>query len=540
MNHIQAGGMRQVRALAWEFWAHGWRGQLLGLAGVVGFASLLYGAISLESDLSFRGTEVGTSMHFGFFWVTLIFLGAPILAAWGAPQRRYTLPTSSFVIVACPMVCSMVSMFVLYAMAATTLNLLYDAGWPIWGPGLVAALSVAWLQAILWSTSNSQGLQLVSSLVSFGVLLFAVVLYASPGGPTTGWFQEGLDTSFMLMFGLASLVCVGVGTVGFANLRRGSGFDVNRIVEWADRLLPKTARATPFSSPTSAQFWLEWTERGYVMPVGTALIGVAMLLITPFVAHEDSDSFLGGMTMILFPPAIVIGIFLGGRSENGQFGNFNGSRPLTDSQVAKAVLTSTTVGVLSSALIWAAVMGTVSLILGQASNLPSLQSMIEQFEPIHLLEFATLGFRLLGITTLGIGAIWGAVGLMTSLFLAGKKVSGVVVCTVFGVLIAGSIGPKFLLSPEAQDTFRYVLVPACIVLPLVGIAACFVASWRLQLISRGTLVLAAAIVAAMFAGAHLSGFTMESEFYLPVLWACSLTPSALAVAPLAVWWNRHR
>ena len=67
MNQIQGNEMRQARALAWEFWAHGWRGQVLGLAGVVGFASLLYGAFSLQSDMSFRGTEAGTAMHFGFF-----------------------------------------------------------------------------------------------------------------------------------------------------------------------------------------------------------------------------------------------------------------------------------------------------------------------------------------------------------------------------------------------------------------------------------------------------------------------------------------
>ena len=244
--------------------------------------------------------------------------------------------------------------------------------------------------------------------------------------------------------------------------------------------------------------------------------------------------------MILLMPALVIGIFLGGRSKNGQFGNFNGSRPLTDSQVANAVLTSTTVGVLSSALIWAGFMGAVLLILDQRTGLSSLQSMIGQFESIRLLEFATLGIRLLGFATLVIGAIWGAVGLMTSLFLAGKKVAGVVVCTVFGVWIAGSIGPRFLFSHEAQVTFFHVFVSACVVLPLVCIAAAFVAGWWLRLISRNTLVLAAAIVAAMFAGAHLSGFTSEPGSCLPVLWACCLTPSALAAAPLAVWWNRHR
>ena len=84
MNLIQGNNIRQATALAWEFWARGWRGQLLGLAGAVGFASLLYGSISNVSDIAFRGTEAGASMHFGFYWVALIFLGSPILAAWGS------------------------------------------------------------------------------------------------------------------------------------------------------------------------------------------------------------------------------------------------------------------------------------------------------------------------------------------------------------------------------------------------------------------------------------------------------------------------
>ena len=241
--------MRPVGALVWEFWAHAWRGQLLGLAGVLGLASLIYGTFSLQADISFDGTEVGTAMHFGLFWVALVVFGAPIFVAWGSPNRRYTLPASSFMIVACPMVCSMVSMFVLYALAATALNLFFNAGWPISGPGLVAALMVAWLQAILWSTSNSPGLQLVSSLAGFAVALFGVMQFAVPGRRASGWYHEGIDLSHLLMFSLASLACVVVGTLGFANLRSGGGFDVDRIVDWAKRLLPKIARTRPSNRP---------------------------------------------------------------------------------------------------------------------------------------------------------------------------------------------------------------------------------------------------------------------------------------------------
>ena len=239
-------------------------------------------------------------------------------------------------------------------------------------------------------------------------------------------------------------------------------------------------------------------------------------------------------------PALVVGIFLGGRSENGQFGNFNGSRPLTDSQIANAVLTSATVSVVASALIWAAVMAAAVWILEQRTGLPLLQRVIRQFESIRGLEVVTLGIRLLGFATLVIGAIWGAVGLMTSLFLGGKKVSGVVVCTMFGWWIGGNIVMRYLPSHGVPANFDHVFRFAFIVFPQVCIAAAFAAGWWLKLISRNTLVVAAAIVAAPFAGAHLTGITSEPGSILPVLWLCRLTPSALAAAPLAVWWNRHR
>ena len=392
------------------------------------------------------------------------------------------------------------------------------------------------MQAILWSTSNSQGLQLVSSLASFVVLLFGVVKFAPPGQPVEGWFREGINASHALGFMLASLVCVGVGTIGFANLRYGREIDVSQVVELVSRLLPKTSRTTPVSSPWAAQHWFEWNERGYVMPVGTALIGVVSLVIACFIAPEELVDFVGGISLILLTPALVVGIFLGARSENGEFGSFNGSRPLTDSQVANAVLTSATVGVVASALIWAIFMAAVMLILHQRTGQSFLQSMIEQFESNRVLGFATLGIRPLGFVTLCIGAIWGVVALMTSLVLAGKKVVSVAIFTLMGIWIAGG----YLLAIEAQETFQLVFRWAVILLSLVGIATAYVASWKLRLISRNTLVLAACIVAAMIAAAHLCQFTSELDSTLAVLWGSCLTPSALAVAPLAVWWNRHR
>ena len=277
---------------------------------------------------------------------------------------------------------------------------------------------------------------------------------------------------------------------------------------------------------------------------------LAYLVSLSSVTPGDWEGFVGGLSTMLLMLGVVAGIYLGGRSEDGQFGNFNGTRPLTDGQVANTVLASTTVGILASVVVWAVYMAAALFILQWHVGTPPLH---DANEPLQLL-------RLFGFVTLYVGAAWAVICLTTSLFLAGKKVPVVVLCTAFGVWIAGVIGTRFLVSRAGQSAINdlFVLVcwvrpPAglvagidhlfilvCAVLPLVCIAVTFVVAWRLKLISRNTIVLAAAIVAVMFAGAHLAGFTRDHEAYLPVLWACSLTPAALAVAPLAVWWNRHR
>ena len=42
--------------------------------------------------------------------------------------------------------------------------------WPIFGPGLLAAVLVAWCHAVFWATSNSLPLRWIVWLISFGPL----------------------------------------------------------------------------------------------------------------------------------------------------------------------------------------------------------------------------------------------------------------------------------------------------------------------------------------------------------------------------------
>jgi hypothetical protein len=289
-----------------------------------------------------------------------------------------------------------------------------------------------------------------------------------------------------------------------------------------------TARATPFSSPQSAQFWREWSERGYVLPVGYALIGIGALPLVLYVEARSRQSLEGLSSLFFLFPLAGIGFFWGSRSPQLEFGDFHGSRPLSDRQLANAVLKSATLGLVLSALIWAVVL-IVEARLGQSRLYREIQ--------------AIGAFGSLLRAALGAIATWSAVGLLTSLVLAGQRPINITVWPAIGIWIVGALLSRFVFH-ESQRRFELVYFSACLVCCLVVCAATFVVSWRRHLISAGTLWLAAMLVlisgSIAVAAAHSAGWPLDWKLLLPMLGCCGLTPIPLAAAPMAVYVNRHR
>ncbi len=536
MNRAPGHTLHIATALAWEFWARGWRGILLAPLGALVLPGLIFSSLMTTNGqastlnprvMSLRG-EIGTLLHFSFFWMTIVALGSGILVALGNPRHRYTLPASSLVLVAGPMACAMATIFVQYAAVALILNALFDAGWPILGPGLLAAVLIAWWQSVIWSTSNSVGLQSLCCLASSIPLLFAIHRWGAHHGSMTAELGN-MNGWKALSFGVATIVCVGVGTFGFEKLRHGSGIDVRRIIDALSQLVPFRSRlhSAPFSSPTSAQFWLEWTERGFVLPSGTVLIGISALLLAWLLQPKDGHDFVVGVSTLFLAPLSVIAMFWGTRSPQGAFGNFNGSRPLSDCQLANAVLKSATLGLLLSFVIWAACMPAVVLIVGENAETSKLYRAVHQIRTVPLLA---------GIIFCAV-ALWCVVGFVTSLSLAGRKVFVVALTLAFGVGMVRLLVP-FCLARESRLAFTQAYALALLVLCLLGCGATFVASWRRRLISMQTLGLAATIVLLAVVVAHFSELSQNWR-YLPFISSCALIPIPLAAAPLAVYWNRH-
>jgi len=531
MNRAADHHRQMAMALAWEFWACGWLWIVSAPLLAMSLPCLIFVAITWP-ERSFRVGELGDSFQFPLYWTSLIMLGPSVLSALGKPEHRYTLPASSFLIVTAFMTCAMATVFLQYAVIALGLNALFDLGWPVLGPSLLAAVLVAWCQAMIWSTSNSTGLQVLACAVSAALLGIAIVVWGPPDRTILDPLSNVGPLQFLLI-AVAAVICVAVGTFGFAKVRAGAGFDVGPIIEWLSRavMLRSTSELAPFSSPARARFWLEWTERGRALPVGTAILGLVLLTIALFVPRRDGSDLAGAFLAFFFAPLCMIGLFFGSRPKFGEFGSFGGSRPLSDRKLAGAILNSFTLSLISSAVVWLAFFVLVNVIVIDRRVTSDFSHAIR----------TTGVLALTGRIVLCALAMWSGVGLVTALTLAGRRVIGLALLAFFGVWMAGVLIMLSLsLHREIQDTFAKGYIVGWLLICMVAVAATFIVSWRRRLIFIPDVLLAALLISITLAAALGSGWIRHEPYGYVLLLSCGLIPIPLAAAPLAVFVNRHR
>ena len=527
--------MRSVPvAITWEMLTRG-RWNLLAFALAANLMPMfLLSALRHEGAIEPSDTSL-LIMHVVLIQLNMFIFGAALFDAAGQPARLFALPVSTASLVAWQMLPAMAVMVLQSVTSTALMNAAFDVGWPLWGPALFAAVGVAAMQAVLWTTEKSGWILLALTVVGLVLGLWFKSRFGPLfSQPTHLWLEVApLEVLTLLMFaGLSYYAAV----VGVARRRCGESLPSLGIIAWVERVFdPPPDVGPPFVAPLQAQYWMEWRKKGWALPVIVVFgmfIGLSIWVIFIRKLPHLFEGFAAGGAMVTMMG--FIGMFLGNVGSNDttfEMGHFLATRPLTNTEISRTILKVLARSVLMAWTIWAVPFAILYATLCWNQAVPHTSD-----------NFVTnWGWRYFPATLLG---CWTITTVLASLAMTGR--STLLAKTFFGVvafLIGEMLFSKFALPADARLSFdRGVFVTIGVLLGL-GTIWLFFAARRRGLIGTSTVSIAACVW-TLLSGLIVLDWSLHPARpqLLGVLAfsAAALVVAPLAAAPLAMAWNRNR
>lgn len=533
-------------ALAWEFWGR----HRLGLSGVVALVAVF--AIVCAVLPFERTTAMIHSIWFAIglcYAISVFSYGFEArleTAESGFPVRHFILPVRTSVLVGWPMIQGMVVAVVLWL--AWEHLVLRPSGIeiPAWWPAMLAAV-VATGQALLWFPFGLPWLRLLVGCAVLSALIRAPAILALAGVhfPDPAAERRGLVTLAAAIVPVAFLVA----RLGVSWARRGDSPDWLRAWQPGRRSVEAQRERRPFGSALQAQTWYEWRlrGRGFVMTV-VAVVAVVMGLGVVLGNNSSRADF--GLIFLFIPPLIATfwGSQMGSPGESFRstvLTTFTATRPMADAEMVAAKLRAAT---RTAAVTWLVVLG---LTAGWFVLTDGFERMQLTWEGAKAKVGAarTTGILVLWSAALVLGT-WRALVVNLWVGLCGRTwmVSAhMILIALFGLQLLAQWA--FSLSDLTRREWFEQALPwmlgsvVALKFLLAGLAL-RVAHRRGQL-ERGAVVrllgvwsLAVMLLFALLAWSvppdviSMFGLAIGVILFLPL--------TRLAVAPLALAWNRHR
>jgi hypothetical protein len=509
--------------------------------------------VTFDDEQTFAFTVVVPSATaFMYFLAVFSFGFAGDLAGRQSiyPTRLFTLPVTSGALAGWPMLYGTVGVAILWlAVAILWLATRFLAAWPsdldvplIW-PALLAAVFLAWTQALTWMPYALPGLRVIVTVLMM-IQIDVVVFVAS--------YSEASETVMLAILAPNIPLAYLVARFAVSRARRGDVPDWSRIFARPGRLanlLPR--RRGRFRSPAGAQAWFEWRRYGCSLPV---LVGILLPFeLSFFFLFRDTPVivFETLLATLLTPPfmAVFVAATVSKPNLNGSdsYGvtPFIATRPLTSVSLVTAKLKVT---IWSTLATWLLVIIAIPLALRLSGTSPLViewtRKLIEAVGTPRASAIVLLGFSALLAST------WKQ--LVQSLYIGMSGRAWLVKGSVF---LALSLLTLFVVLAEWVIRNGEVIAALWNALPwILAVLVCFkiFAAARIAMrlhdsrqLSDRTLILGAACWAiAVFALYGLLVWllpTLLFRTYLLALVAILAIPLArLSAAPLALSWNRHR
>jgi len=458
------------------------------------------------------------------------------------PARMFTLPVTTTGLVGWPMLYGGLAMVVVW----TTTRLF--AFWPtvvtipIFWPGLMAAVLLAWTQALMWTSYGLRGLR-VFAIVSWLSLLSIVVQVAV--------FYQTSEPAMLALLAPQLPAAYLVARAGVAAARRGDVRDWRAQFALWRRLFKRSHRRPEFRSSAHAQAWFEWRRHGYSLPTLVAIL-LPFELVLLFAARGAPALILTILIIVMVtPPFMALFVAATVRKVNptGSDGYgltpFIATRPMTSAGLIAAKLT---MAIRSTLLTWLLVLGAIPIALylsdtGQVVT-DFARRMVEAFGTPRFVALVLLGFAAVVATTLK--------QLVQSLYIGLSGRPWLVKSSVFGALFLVTIGSPVLvwLVENFTAVLRWWHVVPWILATLTAIKL-IGAGWTVTRLRDARLIDDRTLVAGT-----LGWFILVVGVYGVIVWvlATPLLPTYLillvtilatpltrvAASPIALEWNRHR
>jgi hypothetical protein len=358
---------------------------------------------------------------------------------------------------------------------------------------------------------------------------------------------------------LASAILFAVN--GLKYVRCGAWEGASRFANfWRLRKSARTrSQPAPFGSAFRAQFWLEWRRQGTVLPSMSASITFAIIPIIFFiekhldVSHSDSNSAIESIivTLCLLPP-IMLSTVLG--SDMGRFDQLQpvgeppvyiAVRPMTNGGFVIAKLAS---ALAASIVTWLAMVAIACFWLALLGN-GNAFSKFSSLSPYGFWGALAGGLPLLALLILftwknlvaGMGAAMTGRRWVVALYAVWKVACGLGLGAVF-------------TACKLDENFKAILfswLPAILITFLAAkislATAAFACGLRRKAITPGAMlwIISGWAVAGLFAAGYARYICValqKTDLWLTIAVGVFLVLplTDLAVAPLAMAWNRHR
>lgn len=535
-------------ALLWGLWRRGRWHLILLLGGLALFAALLLSIIP-AAETAHRAA-LGTAL----LWIAVVGLAIDLLHlaegehGAGFDTRLFVLPVSCRRLAATWLAALVGVIAILYLAAALTFRLWLGIPGPHLGTTLFIAAAMAWLVCLLWVTPRRPRRRMLFSLL-LPVLFIAPLLPTlpdlPPGPPFAALEQLGIAGLLLLTLYLAGAFAFGTwaiarhrhGDARAAKRRRVGRHQESRHQE---SVAAPTA-AAPFHHSFSALLWLDWKEKGHLIP---ALAGIPWLLLLAvgLSGLRSRDEIAAFATALLgaaafFGPVLVAGIVC--RLQEGKIGarldDLRTLRPVSSTRLAAVYLAH---GLLGLSLAWgltaAGAVATFTL-FGTGGGPAHTIATVIAHTPTSKLVFHLL----LGVLALAVAG-WLQIGALSALFLTGRN-------TAVGLLILlpYTVGGALLAFRDAVTRLPFAtLLPAAPWLlggaSLLGTLAILALAHRKGLLRPWPLAWQASALVALLAA-------LAAHFPIPAD-GRAFALLGMAIATLAPWpatslalrWNRHR